>query len=179
LPFSGKIRSLVYVYRGEGEKMKRLTVMIGFYLALAITGFTQSEYANVPPIAQPEECPAKVTHFRVEGGWPDIQRVFLFIKNNADRAIESIEYQFEAFDYERQRTRGRYYLAAGKITASPGKPIQPGQTKSLSSIASSRFGLLYRYRQSDGEEIKINVLYFTDGTKWERKGWKTEPNPNG
>lgn len=149
----------------------RCMTMIGFCLALALATFAQSAYDNVQ-ITQPDECPVKVTRFEVDGGYPRSQYVRLYIKNNSLRAVESVEFQFEAFDYERQRSRGRHYLAVGKIAASSGKPIQPGQTKALSSLASRRFGLLYEYRQSDGEEIKINVIYFTDGTKWERKGWR-------
>lgn len=151
--------------------MRRMTTTIGFYLTLALTTLGQSAYDNVQ-ITQPDECPVKVTRFQVDGGFPRLQYVRIYLKNNSLRAVESVEYQFEAFDYERQRTRGRYYLAAGKIVAASGKPIQPGQTKSLSSVASSRFGAIYEYRQSDGEEITINVVHFTDGTKWERKGWR-------
>lgn len=152
--------------------MRRITTLTGLYLALTLTTFAQSAYDNVQ-VTQPDECPVTVKRFEVDGGFPKIQYIRIHMKNNSLKAIESVEYQFEAFDYERQRARGRYYLAAGKMVAwPPSKPIQPGQTKSLSSVASRTFGLLYEYRQSDGEEIKVNVVHFTDGTKWERKGWR-------
>ena len=144
--------------------MKRLTANIGLCLVLALTALAQSD-----------ECPVKVTRFEVDGGFPRIQYVRIHLKNTDSRAVESVEYQFEDFSYEYQQSKGRHYLVAGKMVAwPPSKPIQPGQTKSLSSVASRTFGLLYEYRQSRGEEIKINVIHFTDGSKWERKGWRDE-----
>jgi hypothetical protein len=146
--------------------MLQKRIMVSLWLiTLAVSAFAQ------------EDCPARVTRFHVYGGFQTrSQYALLYMENRSDKAIESVEYQYDAYDRELNTSLGRYFLAVGKITASPGKPIQPGKDKPLQGGVSLRFGVLFGGLHS-GEGIKINVIYFTDGTKWERKGWRDEPKP--
>jgi len=126
-----------------------------------------------------DKCPAQVTRFEIRGGFEQrSQYALIYLENRGLVAIQAIEYQFQAYDSERRRTRVRYYLDAGKVDGGLGKPIPPGKTRGLQGMVSQRLGILYGNWSSDGSDIKLNVIHFTDGSKWERKGWKDEPNPN-
>lgn len=114
-------------------------------------------------------CPVRVTRFEIPSRGND---ALIYLENKAGVAVQAVEYQFEPYDPETRQTLGRYFLDAGKVPGGLGKPIAPGKIKPLSGAISDRLVFLYGSWVSNGRDIQINVVYFIDGSKWERK------NPN-
>ncbi len=161
--------------------MKQLEVII-WLMVLLLPALATSQ---LPP-PQPD-CPIRVMSLWIKGGpGYGYQRphVELKFQNNSDRTIKAVEFQFDTYDAERRVFLSRYFLTAACCNDAgfPGKPAGPGETKTLWGGVSSRLGILYGGYLADTEGLRrttINVIQFTDGTKWERKGWRDEPNPNG
>jgi hypothetical protein len=134
---------------------------------------------TLPVIAQTGTCPVEITRFEIHGGFGERSHYALVrFKNNGSLPVEAIEYQFDTYDNARRLFLARYYLDAGKVPGGLGKPIAPGKERALQGMVDRRIGFLYGNWMSEGGDIKINVIHFTDGSKWERKGWREEPNPN-
>lgn len=130
--------------------------------------------ALLVPQVSADPCPVRVTRFEIEGR-DDFRSssARIYLENKGAVAVQSVEYQFEPYDSETRQYLGRYFLdAGGKLPAGSGKPIAPGKAGKFSGFVSSNIAILYGYWISDGHDIQINVVYFTDGSKWERK------NPN-
>jgi len=133
-------------------------------LCAALFGFAQTDN------------PIQVTQFRIYG--ERAPYCILSLENKAELPVVAVEFQFDTYDSERRVFRSRYFLQVGKVPGGLGKPIAPGKARGLQGPVSSRLGFLYGYWTSDGGDVRINVIHFSDGSKWERKGWKDEPNPN-
>lgn len=100
------------------------------------------------------------------------------------RRVKEVEFQFDVIDKLRRVAKERLFI---KITdyGLGDRTIDVGKTREWKTeIGSATFpegceimGIV----QGDSEclsKAKINVVHFKDGSTWERKGWRDEPNPN-
>lgn len=105
------------------------------------------------------------------------------IKNlDSSRQIKEVEFQFDVIDAMRKVIKERLFV---KISDIGSRTIEPGKSRRwIAELGDTRFpagcdayGTLYSGTDCISE-AKINIVHFKDGSKWERPGWKDEPNPN-
>lgn len=137
--------------------------------------------ALLMPQVAANPCPAEVANMWIKGGrsYGYENHIELALRNKSDKTIESVEFQFERYDSERRVSEPRYYLSVGCCDKAgfKGKPVGPNQTKWLWGRISSTLGFIYGGLLTTGNDIKINVIHYTDGSKWERPNWRDE-RPN-
>lgn len=143
--------------------------------------------ALVPQLPPPQpDCPVRVIQLWIKGGAGyDYKNahVELKLQNDSGKTIKAVEFQLDFYDTERRVFMSRNFLkvACCYDAGFPGKPVEAGQTKTLWGAVSTRLNVLYGGYVADTEGLRrtvINVIHYADGTKWERKGWREEPNPN-
>ncbi len=178
--------------------MKRIAIII--WLALLVSPV----FALVPPLTLAQSstaadlnnlqseardvCPAKIVNLWIHSiiaGRDALQQPYADMKlqNNDTRAIKSIEYQIDYNDPYRRVFLARYYFQVGGVlgeSVGGGRKsqVKPGTVGSLRGPVGGLFRLNEYIGDSEDKSLIVNVLHFMDGTKWERKGWKDEPNPN-
>lgn len=103
------------------------------------------------------------------------------LQNDSARIIESVEIQFDVIDRLRKTLRDRLFLTMDAPGMGRWHGIKPNKSSTIELTVDYEFpdgvGDGYGTYWCTGCTV-INVVHFKDGSKWERKGWRDESNPN-
>lgn len=152
--------------------MKTTTVILLFLLSFPVFAQDTNEKSPATILKSP--------YLSSRGRFSRQSELHIEIQNRTDAPIKSVEIQFEIVDRLRRTTRDRLFIKVYDWGLGD-RSIKPGKSRT--------FRVPVEYRLPDGVGdgygtywcdscAVINVVTFKDGSTWERKGWRDEPNPN-
>ena len=147
---------------------------------------TPQEPPQQPPQEAPQRPPVRVVKYLALSARGGIlnrsSELSIECQNDSTLPVKSVEIQLDIFDSIRRVIRDRVFIDVDYSYGLVGsKSILPGKSKRtivhVDYVIPRGVGDGYgTYTCNDC--IKINVVHFKDGSTWERKGWRDEPNPN-